>query len=232
VAVIPARGGSKGIPRKNLAPLAGRPLIAYTIEAARQARSVDRVLVSTDDREIAEVAQREGAEAPFLRPADLAGDDVPGVDVALHALDWLAEHEGAEPEYVVFLQPTSPLRTAEDIDAAVDRLRGGDADAVVSVTPTAHHPYWAKRVLPDGRLADFLEAGEWQRRPRQELPPACVLNGAIYAARRAFLVANRSYYGERTAAYVMPPERSLDVDTPWDLYLAGLVLADKTRASE
>jgi len=232
VAVIPARGGSKGIPRKNVALLAGRPLIAYSIEAARRARSVDRVLVSTDDREIAAVAKREGAEAPFLRPAALAGDAVPGVDVVLHAVTWLAEQQGTEPQDVVCLQPTSPLRTAEDVDAAIDLLRANDGDAVVSVTPMEGHPYWAKKVLADGRLADFLDAGRWQRLPRQQLPPAYVLNGAIYAARRAFLVAKRSYYGDRTYAYVMPTERSLDVDTPWDLYLAGLILADKAQAPE
>ena len=231
IAVIPARAGSKGIRNKNIALVAGRPLIAYTIEAARAARTVERVLVSTDAPAIAEVARAEGAEVPFLRPAALSGDAVPGVDVVLHALNWLAEEEGTPlPEGVVYLQPTSPLRTAEDIDAAIDLLDRKKAEAVVSVCPVDCHPYWTKKVLPDGRLAAFLEVEQYLHLPRQALPPAYGLNGALYAARCDFLLANRSFYGERTYAYVMPPERSLDVDTPRDLHLAGLVLADRAHA--
>lgn len=224
LALIPARGGSKGIPRKNLAPLGGRPLVAWSIDCALRARGVERVLVSTDCPEIAEIARAAGAEVPFLRPAELAGDRVPGMDPLLHALEWCAAREAYRPEWLVYLQPTSPLRAPEDIEAAFELAQKPGVEAVVSVAPAPSHPFWAKRIDADGRLQDFLaDAPEVSR--RQELPEAYALNGALYLARCETLRAARSFYGDRTYALVMPRERSVDVDTPFDLELAGWLLA-------
>ncbi len=224
LALIPARAGSKGIPRKNLALLCGRPLIAWSIDCARNARGVERVVVSTDCPEIAAAARSAGAEVPFLRPAALAGDRVPGIDPLLHALAWLAAHENYRPEWLVTLQPTSPLRAPADVEAAFELAEKPGVDSVVSVTPAAAHPFWSKRIEPDGRLIDFL-ADRPEVPTRQELPEAFALNGAVYLARREILQGARSFYNERTYALVMPRERSVDIDTPFDLELAGWLLA-------
>lgn len=226
--VIPARGGSKGIPRKNIRPVAGRPLIAYTIEAARKARSLSRVIVSTDDPEIAEVGRAWGAEVPFLRPAELAGDDTPGPETAIHAVEWLRGHEGRAPEYVMTLNPTSPLREAQDIDAAVAIARRHDADGVVAVCEVKHHPYWTRAITPDGRLTTAVPTDR-PYESRQELPPMYALTGAIFLVKTAVLLAVRNYYTDRTYAYVMPPERALDVDTPWDLRVLEALLRAEGR---
>ena len=238
LALIPARGGSKGIPHKNLAPGGGRPLIAWTVAAARAAGPVDRVVVSTDDAVIAAVGRELGAEIPFLRPAELAQDDTPGIAPPLHALRWLEKHEGYRPALLLLLQPTSPLRTAEDIRAAVELLQARDADAVVSVTPVRKHPHWMKRLGAEGRLIDApalahgLEAVPQRGGTRrQDLPPLYAPNGAVYLARRDVLLDHGGWYTERTYAYVMPEERSLDIDTPWDLHLADLVLGGRHAAA-
>ena len=224
--LICARGGSKSIPRKNLALLAGKPMIAWTIEAALKSPSLTRVVVSTDDEEIAEVAKHWGADAPFLRPAELARDDTPGIEPVLHALQWLAKHENYHPDYVMLLQPTSPLRTTEDIEAAVRIARERGGVSVVSVTKAATHPYWMKRITENGELAE-LAPTEQEYSRRQELPPAYALNGAIYLIKADTLLEQRTFYPDHTLAYVMPVERALDVDERWDLYLADLVLQDK-----
>lgn len=228
LAIVPARGGSKSIPGKNLAPLDGKPLIAHTIDVARSVPEIDRVVVSTDSPEIAAAAGRYGAEAPFLRPAELAGDETPGIDPLIHAAQWLAENEGYCPDYVLCLQPTSPLRSAEDIGKALRVAVERDAEAVVSVVPVQHHPYWTRRIEPDGRLIDFFpDAPEVVR--RQDLPAAYALNGAIYLIRFDVLMQRRTWQTQRTYAVIMPPERSVDIDTPLDLDLAALLLARLKR---
>lgn len=226
IGLITARGGSKAIPRKNIKPLAGKPLIAWTIQAALASRRVERVIVSTDDDEIAQVAREWGAEVPFMRPPELAEDDSPHHDVVIHAMRWLESQPAAPPpDYVMLLQPTSPLRTAEDIDGAVALAAERDADAVVSVCPAHHHPYFSKQIAPDGRLLDFMERPEGYL-PRQKLPPVYSLNGAIYLVRRKILLERDDWYTDRTYAYIMPPERSVDIDSPWDLHLVELILRD------
>jgi CMP-N-acetylneuraminic acid synthetase len=227
VGLITARGGSKGLPRKNIAPLAGKPLMAWTIEAALAARTLRRVIVSTDDEEYAAVAQSWGAEVPFLRPAALATDDSPDIDAIVHALDWLVA-DGDEPQFVVILQPTSPLRLAEDIDAAVTLAVDTAASAVVSVTEAASHPYLTMRISEDGRLADFVPKPSGYLR-RQDLPAVYTLNGAIYLVRSGVLRSDRSKCPPGAHAYVMPSERSIDIDTAWDLHLADLILSDRQR---
>jgi CMP-N,N'-diacetyllegionaminic acid synthase len=225
LAIIPARAGSRGIPQKNIALVAGKPLIAWTIAAAQATPGLHRVIITTNCEKIAAVGRQYGAEVPFLRPEPLALDDTPGIYPILHALRWLEEHEAYKPDYVMCLQPTSPLRNSVDISGAIDLAAEKKADAVVSVTPVLHHPAWVKRVDDSGRLQEFLppKGGDFQR---QNLPPLYALNGAIYLARRQVLMEQETWYTSDTYAWLMPPERSLDVDTPWDLYLAELILRD------
>lgn len=233
--LVTARGGSKGVPRKNLAPVAGKPLIAHTILAARAASGLDRVIVSTDDAEIADVARRYGAEVPFLRPAELARDDTPGIAPVLHALQWLEQEEDCRPAYVLLLQPTSPLRTAQDIEDAVRLARERDADSVIGVCEAKAHPYVAMKLGVDGALQSYLDLDfdDLQKKypRRQDLPAAYLVNGALYLTRRDVLLNEKSFYGKRTYGYVMPAERSLDVDTAWDLELANLILTANSRSA-
>lgn len=226
VAIIPARGGSKGVPGKNIAIVGGKPLIAWTITAAIKANIFDRVIVSTDDATIAFVATQFGAEVPFLRPPHLAQDDTPTIDVLIHLLDWLAQNADYRPDLVMLLQPTSPLRMAEDVREARLLLDAKQADSVVSVCLSEQHPYWMKQVDDDQRLRPFLNPTETHTR-RQNLPPTYALNGAIYLAKRELILTQRSFYTDNSYAYIMPPERSLDIDTPWDLHLVDLILRDK-----
>jgi CMP-N-acetylneuraminic acid synthetase len=225
VGLITARGGSKSIPQKNVKPLAGKPLIAWTIEAALRSRQLSRVIVSTDDDEIARVAREWGADVPFMRPQELAQDDSPHLDVIVHAINWLESENESEVDYLMLLQPTSPLRTTADIDAAIMLAAEKNADAVISVCSTHDHPYLSKQVTPDGKLLDFVERPQGYL-ARQTLPPAYSLNGAIYLVRRNILMERADWYTDRTFAYIMPPERSLDIDSPWDLHLVDLILRD------
>jgi len=163
-----------------------------------------------------------------MRPARLAQDHTPGVAPALHAAQWLLENEGYQPDLIMLLQPTSPLRIPEDIDKAVELARETGADAVVSVTQVEAHPYWMKWRHPDGTLEDFLKVDQPVER-RQNLPEVYVLNGAIYLVRTEMLMEQKTFHTANTFSLVMPVERSLDIDTPWDLYLADLILKDRRR---
>lgn len=173
LALIPARGGSKGIPRKNIKPIAGKPLIAWAIEAALRSRLLDAVVVSTEDEEIAEVARQRGAQVPFLRPPELAQSDTPGIDPVLHALEQLPEFDA-----VLLLQPTSPLRTTEDIDACIGLAQDMPASSMVSVSEPEKHPYWMYRLGADQHLQTLIDVPPISR--RQELPPVYAMNGALY----------------------------------------------------
>ena len=228
LAVIPARGGSKGVLRKNLQELAGRPLISWTVAAASASRSVSRLVVSTEDDAIASAAREWGAETPFIRPPELAQDSSQTIPVIIHAVDWVESHERARYDYVVVIQPTSPFLTAQDIDEAHRIAVVRNADAVVSVFESHAHPYWSKRITDDGRLVSF---GPWRPKSgrRQDAPSVYALNGAIYLARRDVLLQRRTFYTDKTYAYVMPQERSLQIDTPWDLHVARLVAGDRLR---
>lgn len=228
--LVTARGGSKGLPGKNLRPLAGRPLIAWTIESARESRAISRVVVSTDDPFIAEVAREFGGQTPFLRPESLARDDSPHADVVLHALEWLDANEGRRPDAVMLLQPTSPLRTADDIDAASELMIHCDAPAVVSLVETHHHPYLARSIDRKGRLTPFMTHDLAYPR-RQDLPPAYALNGAIYLCLSEALRSQRSFEPAGTIGYVMPPERSLQIDTAWDLQLCEYAMRRRLERS-
>lgn len=213
LALITARGGSKGLPRKNILLAAGKPLLAWTVDAAISAKCVDRVVLSSDDHEIMDAARSAGCDVPFCRPAHLASDVATSIDVVLHALDQLPGFE-----YVVLLQPTSPLRTAEDIDAAFGLMIESGAPSCVSVCDVDQSPYWMYRVVEGNKLQRLLSDVDRVTR-RQDLPPIYTLNGAIYIAQIDWLRANKSFLGVETVAYLMPKERSLDIDTAQDFEL-------------
>jgi CMP-N,N'-diacetyllegionaminic acid synthase len=227
LAVIPARGGSKSIPRKNLVDVAGRPLIAWAIAAARAAKRLDRVVVSTEDEEIAETARRFGAEVPFVRPAELATDTVSLIPVVQHALAAL-DGLGFRADAVVSLQATSPALEGEDIDAVVSRFEESGADSVVTVARIEHeHPYWAKRLEGD-RVRPFSAETNESYLQRQDLPPAWVFDGAIFVRRRRLLEAwsGRDFcLGEDVRGVPLPAERSVHIDDPIHLEVARALLA-------
>lgn len=207
LALITARGGSKGLPGKNIRAAGGKPLVAWTVDAARGSRYCDRVVISTDDQAIASAALAHGCEVPFLRPPHLATDTASSLDVVMHALQELPGYD-----LLLLLQPTSPLRSSSDIDAACELLVAHRAPACVSVTPAHESPYWMYSVGPDQALKPVVELPAGITR-RQDLPAAYSLNGAIYLARTEWLQQSRSFLTPQTVALVMPAQRSLDIDT-------------------
>jgi CMP-N-acetylneuraminic acid synthetase len=215
--IITARGGSKGVPGKNLKTLAGKPLLAYTVESALNCPSLDRVILSTEDEAIAAAGRRLGCEVPFIRPAELSRDDTPHLPVIQHAAAWMQNQGGYRPDAVMVLQPTSPLRTSGDIAAAVALLESSGADSVLSVSevPAHSHPSRTLRVDATGQAVLFATGEPVRNRVnrRQDLPEAWIMNGAIYACRTAVLFGtNPSLYGDRVVAYRMPVERSISID--------------------
>jgi CMP-N-acetylneuraminic acid synthetase len=221
--VIPARGGSKGIPRKILREVGGRTLLAYTAEAAHASRRLTRIVVSTEDPEIAAAARALGLDVPFMRPAELAADDTPMLPVLQHAVRAMAE-QACTAEVVVLLQPTSPLRRAEHIDRAVDLLESSGADTVVTVVEVPHqfNPVSAMRLAGD-RLVPFIDGPPVLR--RQDKPPVFARNGPAVLAVRASVLMGGSLYGQDIRPLVMSAHESLDVDTPADLELLEYLLA-------
>ncbi len=226
LAIIPARSGSKGLPGKNVRHLHGKPLLAWSIEAGQHSKCLDRIIVSTDDATIADIAREWGAETPCLRPAELAQDDTSSMAVVFHILEWLAKHEQYVPDATMLLQPTSPLRTAHDIQSALQLYTAKHADGVVSVSPVTKHPLWMKVLDAEGRLNDFI-AQEQPITSRQALPPVYALNGAIYLASSKVLTKYQTWYTQQTYGYVMPVERSLDIDSAWDWHIVEILLKDQ-----
>lgn len=222
LAVIPARGGSKGVRRKCARLVGGIPLLARSIAAATAAKTVSRVVVSTDDQEFAALAKAAGAEVPFLRPPELATDVSSVVDAVVHLLKGLKDAEGYEPEYVVLLQPTSPFTLPEDVDGAFKALLSSGADAAVSLCASEVKPDWLRRVGPDGFVKPLFKLDSAQHAPRQSMPLTLRLNGAVYWVRRAVLIEGRSFLPERCAPYEMPAWRSVDIDSELDLKIAEL----------
>jgi len=224
LAIIPARGGSKGLPGKNIRPLAGVPLIGHTIRAARAARLVDRVIVTTDDEEIASVAREFEAEVPFLRPAELSDDQASGVDVCHHALEYVESEMGYRPDLVVLLQPTSPLRNAEDINSAIRLLLESKADSVVSLKAVTEFPQWMKKMDEESRISPLFDELEITS-ARQDLEKSYLLNGAIYLSTVEAMKKHRGFYGGDTRGYLMGEEHSVDIDTLHDFLLAEALLS-------
>lgn len=220
LALIPARGGSKSIPRKNIRPLGGWPLLAYSVAAARAAARIDRVVVSTDDEEIAAIARRFGAETPFLRPAALAEDDTPDLPVFRHALQWLVDREGYRAEIVVHLRPTSPFRRTWQIDEAVARLEAHpQADSVRTVCIPFQNPFKMWHVGAEGFLHPLLDVEGVQEpynQPRQALPEVYWQTGYVDAARAATILEKESMTGEWILPLVIDPGDWVDIDSPAD----------------
>jgi CMP-N,N'-diacetyllegionaminic acid synthase len=226
LAVIPARGGSKGLSRKNLRAAGGRPLLAYTVDAARASRRLTRTIVSTDDPEIAEAARALGVDVPFMRPPDLAADSSPMLPVLQHAARAMAAR-GFAADAVVLLQPTSPLRRAEHVDAAIEILDRSGADTVVSVIEVPHHFNPASVMRLEGeRLRPFADGPMVLR--RQDKPRVYARNGPAVLAVRVAQLERGDMYGSDTRALLMEAEDSLDIDSPWDLELLEFILSRRT----
>ncbi len=226
---INARGGSKGIPGKNIRELAGLPLIAWSIREARRSAYLDRVIVSSDDEAILAVARAHGADTPFVRPAELAQDDTPGVDPVLHAVQAVREAGDAPYDYVVLLQPTSPLRTVADVDGAIALCLDNAWPCVISVVQPEKSPYYMFTQDETGRMSPVIAQREYHTR-RQTLPRVVAPNGAVYVADCAWLARTRSYLTEETRGYEMPRERSWDIDEPLDFDICELLLKKAGRS--
>lgn len=223
LAIVPARGGSEGIPRKNITPFLGEPLIVRTLREARGCARLQRIVVSTDCEEIAAVSRAHGGEVPFMRPKELAGGLVPMIEVMRHVLLELEKREEYRPDVVVLLQPTSPLRTARHIGEALDLLEKTEAESVVSLYPAKVPPWWMRTIDADGRVQVFVE-GKLNAAQRQEFPTIYALNGAIYASRRSVILEKGKVLGDDTRPYFMSQDESIDVDSPLDLELARFLV--------
>jgi N-acylneuraminate cytidylyltransferase len=221
LAIIPARGGSKGVPRKNIREVSGKPLIAWTIEEAKKAQYIDRLILSSEDDEIISVARRWGCEVPFKRPAELSQDHMPAVEPVLHALNIISEHY----HYVVLLQPTSPLRCAEDIDGCIRTCVSMGAPACISVSEVDKSPFLMYRLDSTRHMAELIEHDKTSYQ-RQDFSKIYAPNGAVYVAVTDWLKKNRRFLSPQTIAYIMSRERSLDIDVEWDMKVFEAIVSN------
>lgn len=231
--IVPARGGSKGIYRKNIRKLSGKPLLSYTAEAGLKSKFIDRIILSTDDHEIASVGEVYGLEVPFLRPARFATDSTPALPVILHAVKYLESKEGFTPDYIILLQPTSPFRTTTHIDEALERLINSKADSIVSVVAVPHcfNPYSVMQ-LKGEYLSPYLEYDE-KLNLRQKKPVFFARNGAaIYAFTFNCLISLNSIYGDTILPYFMNKEDSLDIDDAFDWKIAEFLMIEKNKRKQ
>ncbi len=233
LAVIPARGGSRSIPRKNIVDLCGKPLLAHMVEHARQVSEISDLVVSTEDAEIAEVARQWRAEVPFMRPDELAQDDTPTLPVVQDAVRQMEALRGYVYDCVVLLQATAPLCRPQDIAACVKRLEKGDCDSAVTVVPvTTHHPFRLKRIVGDDILINYIDQGFEDMRPRQSLPPAYKRSGAVYASTRQTVMEKNTLVGANARAVIVPEQTGIDVDGPLDLALVRLILESRSGSGK
>lgn len=225
-----ARGGSKSVPRKNIRPILGIPLIVYTIAEARRSRFISRYIVSTDDEEIRDVAVRYGADVPFLRPAEYSTDTASSVVAMQHAVDWIERQEGMRYDYVVELMCTNPMRTVDDIDAAIEKLVMTGADSVIAVHKLEdHHPIRIKKIVDD-RIVPFCLPEVPESRRQDLKPDAYIRSGSIYALRRDHLMIDGRRYGsDNSRPYILPPERAVNVDTEMDFLVAERLMSASPR---
>ncbi|MFH1317980.1 MAG: acylneuraminate cytidylyltransferase family protein [Candidatus Omnitrophota bacterium] len=229
LALIPARAGSKRLSGKNIKPLLGKPLIAWTIEHAKKCKYIDSVIVSTESREIAEISRKYGAQVPFLRPEGLATDQAKSIEVLLYAIEWFNSN-GIYYDLILLLQPTSPLRLVEDIEGAIQLLFLKNAKAIVSICEAEHLPFWMNTLPADGSMKDFLKP-EIIDKNRQEFSKFYRLNGAVFLGYCDYMKKQRSFFGEKTFAFVMPKERSVDIDDETDFMFTEF-LAKKYKVSK
>ncbi len=217
--IIPARGGSKGLPDKNIKKVAGKPLLAWTIEQAQASEYIDRLILSSEDKRIISIAKKYNCEVPFIRPAELATDTATSMEVVFHALEVLKE----KYDYVVLLQVTSPLRNTDDIDGCIQCCEQNNVPACVSVVESDKSPLWMFRIDTESKLSPVFSDDELPLR-RQDAPKFYVLNGAVYAAQTDWLLNQDHFVTEETAAYIMPNERSIDIDKPIDLVILKAIV--------
>jgi CMP-N-acetylneuraminic acid synthetase len=228
--IIPARGDSKRVPGKNIRLLAGKPLIVYTIEAALKANSIDRLIVSTDDREIADISKQYGAEVPFLRPSELAEDTVPDQPVFVHTLQWLKEHESYEPDTIMHLRPTTPFKKPQTIDNVAQKMIDTHADVVRTMTRVegVHHPYWMYRLSDDKHAVPFMDdikiSDFFQR---QLLPPVYRINGVVDAIKTNVIYDGNILDNTNMKAVVISEKESIDIDTEFDFKMCEHVIGLK-----
>jgi CMP-N,N'-diacetyllegionaminic acid synthase len=221
--LINARAGSKAVPGKNIRPLLGKPLIAYSIEVAKLSLLINRIVVSTDSPEIAKISRDYGAETPFLRPGGLATDNSLQIDSIIHAVDFLENEEGRSYDYVCLLQPTSPVRLSDDIDGVLNQLIASGADSVITVSPVnGFHPLTYYNMNDDGRLEPFMKTSS-AGVIRQDFPDIFWRTGSVYAMRRKNLLS-RTLYGTDIRGYVVPSERCANIDEPLDWEIAELLM--------
>ncbi len=224
LAIITARGGSKGVPRKNVKDFGGKPLIAYTIDIAKRSKAITDLIVSTDDQEIAEIAGKLGVEIPFIRPAELAQDNTPHLPVVQHAITHMENARGYTYDYIVILQPTSPFRLVEDIDETIALIEKTDADSAVSIVEieSGKHPMKAKRLDGQNVLPYFMDEPEGRR--RQDLPPAYRRSGHVYVMKRDLFMKENKLFGNHIVGHIVPQERYVDIDTEFDWVTAEYML--------
>jgi len=221
--VIPARGGSTGLPGKNLRTLGRLSLIGHAVASARESSTLTRFIVSTDSRALADEARRDGAEVPFQRPAELASDEAGMIPVLQHAVRWLEATAGARPDLIVTLQPTSPFRTGQDIDRTVAKLLATGADSAQTVVEASYHPFFMKTLDGDRTTPLFADGHKYVR--RQDAPPVYQPSGAVYVTRAPVLMDQGRVLGADNRAVVVDFEAAVNIDTEWDFLLAELVLA-------
>lgn len=224
LAIIPARGGSKGIPHKNIADLCGKPLIAYTIEEAKKSKYIDYVLISTDDEKIKEKAIEYGGNVPFIRPKNLSDDKSKSIDVVIHSIDYL-KNQGNLFDYVILLQPTSPLRNVNDIDEALEKVISSEYESLVSVSEVDENPI-LMGTIEENKFKKILNISGNNVR-RQEFPKVYIYNGAIYINSVEMLYREKVFVNDLTVPYVMPKERSMDIDEQMDLDIVELFIKEK-----
>lgn len=222
LAIIPARGGSKGLPGKNIKTLGNKPLIAWTIEASLKSIYISKTIVSSDDEEIICISKQWGADVPFVRPDYLATDDASTYEVILHSIRWF-EERGEFFDYVILLQPTSPLRSFHDIDNAFNYMKNKNAKCVVSLCEVDHHPFWSNKLPENFNMEDFFDK-EIINLGRQKLPKFYRVNGAIYLSDITYYLNNRGFWGKDTFALIMDRDRSVDIDDEIDFKLAELLI--------
>jgi len=222
-AIIPARGGSKGIPHKNIKMLAGKPLIAWTIEAALKSEYISDVIVTTDNEEIADISKKYGAWVPFLRPMELATDDSLAIDTYLFVVHKLNSEYDKKINEIVVLQPTSPLRKTEHIDGAIELFYSQHADSVLSLVEANHPPYWYKTVDENKKIKNFFDDSSYSLN-RQQFPKTYLPNGAILVLKYDLLESSRSYYSSNSLAYLMHHEESIDIDNILDFIICETIL--------